>query len=232
MIESDVLLRLCISVDSYYGIDEPIQDIMKDQPVSVLSIDWVSVLIVECLVIHTDQGDIFVFKSSDSKEDWDDNFKFFPKTIQPSVCGCCTKSAVHTGFNRQFTILEPELVKHIHNTKAIFTGFSLGGALATLSAYTLGYKTRELVTFGSPKVGNQVFVKELEPKLRRNERWVYRKDYVTRLPPGRYYKHTGKLFVLGYPRMRHSYTDGPFFYCNTRHQHDHNLEKYRKAMNC
>lgn len=233
MIGSDILLKLCQGVDSYWKKDHHILNILREQPLKIIRLSWVKVLVAECLVIQTTTGDIFVFKSSDSREDWDDNYTFFPKKVvrdSPSCCFIYGTKTVHTGFNKQFMFLKEELIKLKTNTNAIFTGFSLGGALATLAAYYLDYKSRELITFGSPKVGNTSFIKGLEDLVKRNERWVYRKDYVTRLPPGNYYKHTGTLNVLGYSKLQHKYNDGPFYYCNTKHYDDHNINKYIECI--
>lgn len=233
MISSDILLKLCQRVDSYWGRDQYIHNLLREQPLKIVDLKWVKVLVSECLVIHTTSGDIFVFKSSDSREDWDDNYKFFPKKVvddSSSCCFICGTATIHTGFNKQFMFLKEELMKCKTNTNAIFTGFSLGGALATLAAYHLDYKSRELVTFGSPKVGNSEFVKKLEGLLRRNERWVYRKDYITRLPPGNYYKHTGTLNVIGYHKLQHKYNDGLFYYCIKKHYNDHNINKYIECI--
>jgi hypothetical protein len=233
MISSGLLIKLCQRVDSYWGIDSHIYSILRDQPLKITGLHWVKVLVAECLVIQTSTGDIFVFKSSDSREDWDDNYKFFPIKVHmdsPSCCFVCGTSTIHTGFNKQFMFLKDELEKLKTNTSAIYTGFSLGGALATLSSYHLDYKSRELVTFGCPKVGNKEFVSELQKLVKRNERWVYKKDYVTRLPPGKYYQHTGSLNVLGYSTLRHTISDGPFYYCNKKHQDDHDINKYIAEM--
>jgi predicted lipase len=234
MISSGILLKLCNGVNYYWGNDDNIRWILRDQPLKIIGLHWVKVLVAECLTIQTNLGDIFVFKSSDSKEDWEDNYKFYPIRVSDtdpiSCCHLCTGSSVHTGFNKQFMFLRKELQNLRSNSSAIFTGFSLGGALATLSAYHLEYVSRELVTFGCPKVGNQQFVTNLETKVRRNERWVYKKDYVTRLPPGNYYKHAGTLNVLGYPTLRHAYNDGIFYYCNTKHYEDHDINQYIKEM--
>lgn len=233
MISSGILLLLCQSVDSQWENDIAIREILKNQPLKINDLQWIKVLNVECLVIHTNTGDMYIFKSSDSKEDWDDNYKFFPVKVHPndrSCCFVCGSSNVHTGFNKQCMFLLPELKTQIRSKKAIFTGFSLGGALATLCAYYMEYTSRELVSFGSPKVGNGEFVRQLEPKLKRNERWVYRKDYITRLPPGKYYKHTGTLNVLGYSKILHKTNDGPFFYCNSSYYNDHDITKYIECM--
>ena len=233
MISSGLLLKLCQSVDKYWGNDDRIKSLLRDQPLKIVNLNWLKVLVAECLIIKTTGGDIFVFKSSDTREDWDDNYKFFPVKANPnspSICFICGTETVHTGFNKQFMFLKDELNKMKSSTNAIFTGFSLGGALATLSAYYMDYKSRELVTFGCPKVGNQLFVNGLESVVKRNERWVYKKDYITRLPPGKYYKHTGSLNVIGYGKVRNTINDGLFYYCNKKYYDDHDINKYLAEM--
>lgn len=231
MIGAGILLRLCKFVNYSFGNDSAIRDLLKPLPITITSLEWLNVLVVECLVIHAKEGDIYVFKSSDSKEDWDDNYKFFPTRLhkdEPSCCfGLCDSQMVHTGFNKQFNIILPELLKiKTSTTRALFTGFSLGGALATITANSLKYKTKELITFGSPKVGNHAFVKSVESQLVRNERWVLKNDYVTRLPPGRYYQHTGRLNVVGYSTLLHKEVGDILFFCKTQNYEDHDLYKY------
>lgn len=234
MVNSDILAKLCNTVDRKYKNDEAILAILKDQPLSDIRLTWLNVLIVESLIINTAQGDIFIFKSTDSKEDWDDNYKFFPTRFDksyPTCCfGCCSDKMVHTGFKKQFDIIFPELLKHITHTKAIFTGFSLGAALATLTAYSMDYKSKELITFGSPKVGNSYFVEELNSKLKRNERWVYQNDVIPSLPPGGYYQHVGTLNLLYNNKLLHSQKQGFFALCTNNNTEDHNLDLYIPAM--
>ncbi|MES1910684.1 MAG: hypothetical protein MHM6MM_003231 [Cercozoa sp. M6MM] len=80
---------------------------------------------------------------------------------------------VHKGFlrgyssslDKQVRKLVELALKRFEAKRVTFTGHSLGGALATLAAVDIGQdlKTRgvsvDLVTFGSPRVGDETFVK-------------------------------------------------------------------------
>lgn len=69
---------------------------------------------------------------------------------------------VHKGFHRAYRSVHFQ-VKDILNRYSslgvpiVFTGHSLGGALATIAAYYLTTSSTFLVTFGCPPVGNFVF---------------------------------------------------------------------------
>eukprot|EP00964_Phaeocystis_antarctica_P059806 scaffold35562_cov39-Phaeocystis_antarctica.AAC.1 len=83
---------------------------------------------------------------------------------------------------------------------AVLSPFCLAGAIATICALRLamlGWKV-ELVTFGSPRVGNASFsslVKKLVPK---NARFVNPGDLVPSWPPLAFkFSHVGKKYALG-----------------------------------
>lgn len=59
------------------------------------------------------------------------------------------------------------MILKAQKNELVITGHSLGGALSTLAAFdfnNLGIKTN-LITFGSPRVGNEKFAKELNKRL-------------------------------------------------------------------
>lgn len=70
-----------------------------------------------------------------------------------------------------------------------FAGHSLGAALATLAAVRYG-DVRGLYTFGSPRVGEEEFVKNFSVTA---FRVVNNQDIVTKLPPPIIYRHVGTL---------------------------------------
>jgi len=79
--------------------------------------------------------------------------------------------------------------------KVIVTGHSLGGAIATLAAAELaksGYNV-DLITFGSPRVGNNLFAEYVNDLVSSsNYRVTYKNDVVTVNPPqARAYWHVG-----------------------------------------
>jgi predicted lipase len=145
---------------------------------------------------------LVVFKSSDSKEDWETNYDFrlVPMKPTPTCCfGCAgmfsSEPFVHRGFLDQYNIINTKLSRFLHSRKdssfTIFTGFSLGGALATLASCLCDVPNIYTFTFGSPKVGNSNFVKTFTENkaIRYSERWVFQNDPIPRLPPGNIYKH-------------------------------------------
>ena len=81
--------------------------------------------------------------------------------------------------------------------KVVCTGHSLGAALATLCAARID--AHELYTFGSPRVGNRDFVKELIKDGIKHYRFVNNNDIVTKVPFAlMMYKHCGELCYINY----------------------------------
>ncbi|CAI7829552.1 unnamed protein product, partial [Closterium sp. NIES-54] len=106
---------------------------------------------------------------------------------------------VHRGFYSayHFTRLRPAVVHAVlflmtilpGSFRVAFTGHSLGGALATLSAldlqvsYDLPSPSIRVVTFGSPRVGNAAFAAYFRQKVPGSTRVTNWKDLVPHLPP-------------------------------------------------
>jgi hypothetical protein len=106
---------------------------------------------------------------------------------------------VHAGFAGALADVRPALEKALQNVpgRVLFTGHSLGAALATLLA---GIKPPDaLYTFGSPLVGDADFVATL--KNVKNFRYVDCCDIVTRIPPqGLGYEHLGQPYYIAQDR--------------------------------
>lgn len=118
------------------------------------------------------------------------------------------KSQVHRGFNQAYRDVRVRLHKiyatHRKDIKdIIFTGHSLGGALATLASYDFkldynGDVVVRCVTLGSPRVGNRWFAKDFSKMIDDNTRIVNGGDPVTQIPSWwhlRYWHVTGQLRV-------------------------------------
>jgi hypothetical protein len=109
----------------------------------------------------------------------------------PALCGAlCTKtdSQIPDSISKKVTIR--------------VTGHSLGGAMATLCALKLklkGFENVELVTFGSPRLGNHHFSRFMKLVLPdTTARFVNGGDPVPMYPPKiMYYAHVGKTYSLG-----------------------------------
>lgn len=69
---------------------------------------------------------------------------------------------VHVGFKGEINKVWPAIEKAIAGIDTLYiTGHSLGAAMATIAASRVQSKVTALVTFGSPRVGNQEFVDNL-----------------------------------------------------------------------
>jgi hypothetical protein len=103
---------------------------------------------------------------------------------------------VHCGFagalKQVWAEIEPVL--RTLQARTIFTGHSLGAALATLAASL--YAPDALYTFGSPRVGDQAFVNTVKG-IGTLRRYVDCCDIVTRIPPEPLlYEHVGSPLYI------------------------------------
>ncbi len=102
---------------------------------------------------------------------------------------------VHGGFKQEVDELWEEVLKELNHNETLknsrdvyFCGHSLGGAMATIAAarYT---ETKELFTFGSPRVGGKTFVNTCVVP---HYRFVNNNDLVPKVPPSILgFKHDG-----------------------------------------
>ena len=98
---------------------------------------------------------------------------------------------VHTGFQASYLLLADELLERLQgfSRRVCILGYSLGGALGTLAALHLscnGFTDIDLVTFGSPRVGNEQFRSFFRDMWQRNRmrvaRYVNTLDIVPHVP--------------------------------------------------
>ena len=111
----------------------------------------------------------------DDASDLSDDFNALP---QPWPAG----GNVHSGFARALLDVWQGVDAALHQIsdyKLLFTGHSLGAAMATLAASL--ERPKALYTIGSPRVGDQAFVDKLQGLD--NHRYVDCCDLVTRVPP-------------------------------------------------
>lgn len=109
---------------------------------------------------------------------------------------------VHWGFYNQFSELKPEIDEIIEeyretnnnfNKEIIFSGHSLGGALATIAALNYGMEYPDLqvncVTFGSPRVGDEKFANYFNKIVKNSYRFVNDNDPIPCIPTAWRYQH-------------------------------------------
>jgi len=110
---------------------------------------------------------------------------------------------VHKGFMAALDLVSEQMKAVVRQAKQQLpdkqiwcTGHSLGGALATLAADRLSqeFKVQGLYTYGSPRVGNDDFVKNFP--VSNTYRFVHHRDVITMVPPPGLFTHVGQLRYL------------------------------------
>ena len=105
-------------------------------------------LATDAEMTFNEDANIFIFKGTNSIQDWKENLSFFPVDL--------LGIKIHRGFVEQFKALLPVILKHVDISKTVvFTGHSLGGALAQIAAFYFhknGYSVK-MCTFGAPRSG-------------------------------------------------------------------------------
>ena len=127
------------------------------------------------------------------------------------------KGKVHGGFEAAYESLRNKLdveLKKLGAKNVLFTGHSLGGALATLAGADTGLGVQShVISFGSPQVGDKGF-KEHYPKGTMVDRVINRNDPIPMLNAN-YFHPTDDVYDLGVK-------EDPYFYKNDFHS----IKKY------
>jgi hypothetical protein len=153
----------------------------------------------ECYVASNDKFAIVAFRGSEiwrKREEFD--LKEVIADLKTDIDIWLTDwqqgGKVHRGFKEALEEVWPDLLPYVRKLyqkgcKIWITGHSLGGALATLFASRFN-STQGVYTFGSPRVGNEVFKKNFHVKI---YRIVNNDDIVPRVPLPIRYVHVGEL---------------------------------------
>lgn len=148
----------------------------------------------QCYATRTDQDDVLVtFRGTSTKRDMCIDTKI--RRVQTEYLP--QGAWVHRGFEIQYRALRERLIDRIRDVDAgkrlIFTGHSLGGALATIAAleFALKYPDRDVVcvTFGSPRVGSKGFKEQFDRMVDLSYRFVNERDVVPHAPTRWRYSH-------------------------------------------
>lgn len=151
---------------------------------------------VEAYILSTQHDCVVVFRGTEP-----DDFNDIRTDVDAILIVAETVGKVHRGFKREADRIWEAIEPVLRNIpKPLwFTGHSLGGALATISAgrcvlSSVPSSPEGLFTFGSPRVGNRRFINFVKLK---HYRWVNNNDIVTRLPPRWLgYRHAGRELYL------------------------------------
>lgn len=169
----------------------------------------------ECFIKKNDSEVLIIFRGTDSKINWANNFCFCKKIIPYDIQN--SKIKVHSGFLTGYKSIRDKLHKKIPEAacKIKITGHSLGAALSVLCAIDIQYNFKnadiEVYLFGCPRVGNAAFVKSYNKRVFKTLRVTNGNDIVTKLPfniSG--YRHVGINIHTGRLRL-------PFIFSFSQH---------------
>jgi predicted lipase len=133
---------------------------------------------------------VISFRGSANSENWSRNLEV-TQVAYPFMSRNEKKShgiKVHHGFLKLYSELRPTLLNIFQGLdEIVFTGHSLGGALASLAALDAmaldGKKHVKLITYGTPRLGNKLFSEYLHKAVPWIRRVVESNDVVPLLPP-------------------------------------------------
>ncbi len=159
----------------------------------------------EAILLAHDQAIIVAFRGSDDPQDWIKNLNL--DLVQGPLRG-----KTHEGFLQilgqtwedirlSICCLKAQARWRGHHPAVWFTGHSLGGALATLTAahfYEQDEQLNGLYTFGSPRVGDRQFARCFNTHFGfRTLRIINKNDPIPSLPPRWLsYAHVGQLYYF------------------------------------
>jgi len=146
------------------------------------------------------ERNVLVFPYTVSKLDWLQNFDFFKIPYK----GMRRKWFAHRGFLNKYKSVRDDILESVQGLdNLIVTGFSQGGALATLALEDILFNYPNITVYGA-SFGAPRSVGWLAPQKRWHNliRYEVNGDPVTMLPPFIFgYKHVGHTVLLGAKRV-------------------------------
>ncbi|KAK9837014.1 hypothetical protein WJX81_007212 [Elliptochloris bilobata] len=140
---------------------------------------------------------VVAFRGTDSHSlyNWAENMRYWRTDLHVPFPDA-ENALVHTGFFVSYnnSSLEPNMTAAVramaarHPGAPLYAiGHSMGAAMATIAALDLKFKANlsdvRLVTFGSPRVGNDVFARFLQSQTTMSVRFTHDRDIVPAWPP-------------------------------------------------
>lgn len=131
---------------------------------------------------------------------------------------------VHRGFKKQFDDVVRQIDEKIKEfvgksgslLPIYFTGHSLGGGLATIASLYFSFSVSNpiiCITFGSPRVGDNLFAKLFDLRIKHSIRFVNQEDPVPFMPPDLFYEHVGGIrYIDKHDQIHNKITENRF--CN------------------
>ena len=160
----------------------------------------------QCYVVSNKEFLVVAFRGTESrkrreKDDIRDIVEDIKADADIRLIDSGKKGKVHKGFSDALNEVWPDLHVYVNGLQkkgrtVWITGHSLGAALATLAAYR--YEgVQGLYTFGSPRVGDEDFVKDFRVNAYRFEN---NNDIICKVPPSLpgLYAHAGKVKYIDF----------------------------------
>jgi hypothetical protein len=154
---------------------------------------------MQCYTVWTDKELIFTFRGTEVNEFAD--IKADLKFRRVPVTSDHEAGTVHRGFKSALDVLWDAVLEDYNRLcegrHVVFTGHSLGAAIATLAMSRLDNYDAELYTYGSPRVGDSDFKAVFNFRFDKVYRFRNHNDIVTRHPMSFWnYRHVGLWFYF------------------------------------
>ena len=162
----------------------------------------------QCITTISDGVFYVAFRGSQSTKDWLADLDIGRSKMDLPTIKSGKRPKVHRGFLRQFRSLQELIINDIldyiieygSSGTIVFTGHSLGGALASLGALYFSLVYPKMVVscynFGSPRVGHTTFVKLFKKHVFDHTRFVNEDDPVTMIPLQLRFTHLPKVLYI------------------------------------
>ena len=204
----------------------------------------------QCYVsIFNKDSILCAFRGTENTRDWLTDANMIRVRMDLKDIEGDNRPRAHWGILRQFRSVEKNITDYIEEEiknkdikNIVYTGHSLGGALATIAAQNFGHKYPTLnhmcVTFGAPRCGDDDFRKKFNKVCCFSKRFVNEYDPVPSLPFSLRYSHvcpsqqikTNQLIDMETPISRffwimwYKFTN--IFWSNYNPVDDHGITQY------
>lgn len=164
----------------------------ENKPIHTYIIQEKSEQIKASLAVYEEYTILAFRYTANLKNVWQDllfpfqvDFLLTQKQDDDAPAGCKVQSTYDGMWESIRVDVINDLKKYVHTTRLIITGISLGGGLACLSFVDIQasgeFSNHEVITFGSPRVGNKKWAKFFDSIIDSTRIYIY-KDPINFLP--------------------------------------------------
>jgi triacylglycerol lipase len=154
----------------------------------------------QAMIVSSDKFYVLAFRGTEPT-----SIKDIKSDAKAMIKKCETGGMIHSGFDEAFDLVQLDIqqaLDTLEDEKPLFiAGHSLGGALATVATKKLTFKfgIAGCYTFGSPRVGNEVWTMGIKTPV---YRLVNSADPVTMVPPSGIWIKTITLVLKFFPILQ------------------------------